>query len=151
VEDIYGQLCLRTIINAKGTSTRVSCGIMPIEAAQAMYEASQSCVDMLELQARASEIIAEIPVRKQVSEAVSERTAAIVYVAQPRSLPALADLVAIAHRARVPYRSTPLRSSLPRTISTVLLPKARISSCSAGARRFAGRKVPGYCAESATS
>jgi D-glucosaminate-6-phosphate ammonia-lyase len=58
--DIYGRLYLRTIINANGTSTRVSGGIMPIEAAQAMYEASQSCVDMLELQARASRIIAKI-------------------------------------------------------------------------------------------
>src|SRR4051812_18843579 len=58
--DIYERLGVPTIINAKGTSTRVSGAIMPIEVARAMYEASQSCVDMLALQARASEIIAEI-------------------------------------------------------------------------------------------
>jgi L-seryl-tRNA(Ser) seleniumtransferase len=57
---LYDSLGVRTIVNAKGTSTRVSGGIMRPETAAAMYEASQSCVDMIELQARASEIIAGI-------------------------------------------------------------------------------------------
>ncbi len=57
--NIFERLGVRTIINAKGPATRVSGGIMPPEAAAAMQEASQHCVDMTELQARASEIIAE--------------------------------------------------------------------------------------------
>ncbi len=184
MEHLYERLGVRTIINAKGTSTRVSGGIMPIEAARAMYEASQACVDMIELQARASEIIAEITgaeaglvtagasaglllgtaacvtgldpgkmnrlpdatgMRNEVivarsqrnsydhavrsvgvelievgiadrfsgagvrdaepweyANAISERTAAILYVAQPHSLPTLSDVVTVARRARVP-------------------------------------------------
>lgn len=182
--EIYERLGVPTIINAKGTSTRVSGAIMPIEVARAMYEASQSCVDMLELQARASEIIAEVTraeaglvtagasaglllgtaacvtgldpgkmnrlpdvtgmkneviiarsqrngydhaIRSvgvelievgiadrfsgagirdaepwQYADAVSERTAAIIHVAQPNTLPALADVVEVAHRAGIP-------------------------------------------------
>lgn len=182
--DVYESLGARTIINAKGTSTRVSGGIMRAEVAAAMYDASQSCVDMVELQARASEIIARVtgaqaglvtagasaglllgtaacvtgldPGRMnrlpdtagmkneviiahsqrngydhairavgvrlievgiadrfsgagirdaeawQYADAISERTAAIVYVAQPHSLPLLPDVVDVAHRARVP-------------------------------------------------
>jgi len=58
--NIYEQLGVRTIINACGTATRLSGGIMPEVAARAMLEASGHCVDMAELQSRASEIIAEI-------------------------------------------------------------------------------------------
>jgi D-glucosaminate-6-phosphate ammonia-lyase len=57
---IYERVGVRTIINAKGPSTRLSGGPMRPEVAEAMVEASQHCVDMAELQARASEIIAEI-------------------------------------------------------------------------------------------
>ena len=57
---IYEHLGVRSIINAKGPSTRLSGGPMRSDVAQAMVEASQHCVDMAELQARASEIIAEI-------------------------------------------------------------------------------------------
>ena len=58
--NVYERLGVRTIINAKGPSTRLSGGIMHPEVAGAMVEASQHCVEMAELQARASEIIAEI-------------------------------------------------------------------------------------------
>ena len=58
--NIYERLGVRTIINAKGPSTRLSGGIMRPEVAEAMAEASQHCVEMAELQARASEIIAEV-------------------------------------------------------------------------------------------
>ena len=58
--NIYEQLGVPTIINAKGTSTRVSGGIMADEVADAMREATQHCVDMGTLQGRASEVIAEI-------------------------------------------------------------------------------------------
>ena len=58
--NVYERLGVRTIINAKGPSTRLSGGIMRPEVAEAMVEAAQHCVEMAELQARASEIIAEI-------------------------------------------------------------------------------------------
>ncbi|MEE8285004.1 MAG: aminotransferase class V-fold PLP-dependent enzyme [Alphaproteobacteria bacterium] len=58
--NIYQRLGVRTIVNAKGPSTRVSGAIMPPQVAAAMQEASQHCVEMIELQGRANEIIAEI-------------------------------------------------------------------------------------------
>ena len=57
---IYEQLGIRTIINAKGASTRVSGGILAPEVADAMRDASRHCVDMWEIQGRASEIIANL-------------------------------------------------------------------------------------------
>ena len=56
--NVYDQLGVRTVINAKGPATRLSGGIMRPEVLQAMLEASQSCVDMAELQAAASREIA---------------------------------------------------------------------------------------------
>ena len=50
--DIYEQLGVEPIINAKGPSTRLSGGRMRPEVAAAMAEAAQSCVDILALQAR---------------------------------------------------------------------------------------------------
>ena len=60
MSNIYERLGVRSIINAKGPSTRLSGSQMRPEVAQAMVEASQHCVEMAELQARASEIIAEV-------------------------------------------------------------------------------------------
>ncbi|HSA82757.1 MAG TPA: aminotransferase class V-fold PLP-dependent enzyme [Geminicoccaceae bacterium] len=57
--NVYERLGVPTIINAKGPSTRLSGGVMRPEVAEAMVEASQHCVDMAALQARASELIAE--------------------------------------------------------------------------------------------
>lgn len=57
--NIYERLRVHTFINAKGTATRLSGGIMLPEVAQAMLEASQACVDMAELQAAASREIAK--------------------------------------------------------------------------------------------
>ncbi len=57
--NVYTRLGVPTIINAKGPSTRLSGGIMRPEVAEAMAQASQHCVDMADLQARASVIIAE--------------------------------------------------------------------------------------------
>ncbi len=59
-ENVYDSLGVRTIINAAGPATRLSGSIMPPQVADAMREASQHCVDIAELQGRASEIIAEI-------------------------------------------------------------------------------------------
>src|SRR3954452_15086214 len=58
-ENVYQRLGVRTIVNASGPSTRLSGGIMRSEVAAAIAEASQWCVDVAELQARASEILAE--------------------------------------------------------------------------------------------
>lgn len=57
---IYTTLGVRTLINAKGPATRLSGGIMRPEVSAAMVEASQSCVDIAELQDAASKIIAEV-------------------------------------------------------------------------------------------
>ena len=59
-ENVYERLGVRTIINASGPSTRLSGGIMRPEVAEAMVEASQWCVDLTELQAAASEILADV-------------------------------------------------------------------------------------------
>ncbi len=58
--NIYEKLGVPTIINASGPATRLSGSIMPPEVAEAMREASQYCVDIAALQARASQIIARI-------------------------------------------------------------------------------------------
>jgi L-seryl-tRNA(Ser) seleniumtransferase len=55
----YKALGVKTIINAKGTATRLSGGLMRDEVAHAMAEASRQCVDMAELQAAASREIAK--------------------------------------------------------------------------------------------
>lgn len=56
---IYVSLGVTPIINAKGTATRLSGGIMRPEVSAAMVEASEACVDMAELQAAASREIAK--------------------------------------------------------------------------------------------
>jgi D-glucosaminate-6-phosphate ammonia-lyase len=59
MSSIYERLGVRTIINAKGPATRLSGAILHNEVAQAMAEASQACVDIIELQAFASTVIAQ--------------------------------------------------------------------------------------------
>jgi len=56
--NVYQRLGLRPSINAKGPATRLSGGIMRAEVAAAMAEASQHCIDIAELQAKASAAIA---------------------------------------------------------------------------------------------
>src|SRR3954447_23214270 len=56
---IYDTIGVRTIINAKGASTRVSGTLLAPEVTAAMQEAAQYCVDMAEIQAAASKIVAE--------------------------------------------------------------------------------------------
>ena len=184
VSTIYERLGVPVIINAKGPSTRLSGSLLPDEVAEAMREASQHCVDMTDLQARASEIIAEatgaeagyvtagaaaglllgtaacvtgldpgkmnrlpdtsgmrcevVMVRSQrnfydhavrgagvrlvevgiadrfsgagvrdaeaweIADAITDKTAAVHYVATPWSRPALSEVVRVAHAAGVP-------------------------------------------------
>jgi D-glucosaminate-6-phosphate ammonia-lyase len=58
--NIYDRFGVRTIINAKGPSTRLSGGYLEAEVSAAMAEAGTCCVDMAELQAGASKVIAEV-------------------------------------------------------------------------------------------
>ncbi|MCS7025842.1 MAG: aminotransferase class V-fold PLP-dependent enzyme [Bryobacteraceae bacterium] len=57
---IYDSFGVRTLINAKGPSTRLSGGFLDPEVLAAMSDAAQYCVDMAELQAAASREIAQV-------------------------------------------------------------------------------------------
>ena len=59
MSNVYEALGVPTVINAVGPSTRLSGGIMRPEVAEAMAAASQHCVDIAQLQARASQVIAK--------------------------------------------------------------------------------------------
>ena len=59
MSNVYEALAVPTVINAVGPSTRLSGGIMRPEVAEAMAAASQHCVDIAHLQARASQVIAK--------------------------------------------------------------------------------------------
>ena len=54
---IYQELGVPTLINAAGTVTRLSGGIMAPEVAEAMRQASLACVDMVQMQAAACRAI----------------------------------------------------------------------------------------------
>lgn len=56
--NIYERRGVRTLINAKGPATRLSGGVLRPEVTAAMAEAGRFCVDMAELQAHASQVIA---------------------------------------------------------------------------------------------
>jgi len=56
---IYDTLGVAPVINAAGTNTRLSGGMMHPEVTAAMAEAATACVDIIELQAAASRAIAE--------------------------------------------------------------------------------------------
>ena len=58
--NIYERRGVRTLINAKGPATRLSGGIMRPEVTAAMAEAARHCVDMAELEAHASQVIAGV-------------------------------------------------------------------------------------------
>jgi D-glucosaminate-6-phosphate ammonia-lyase len=58
--NIYQRRGVRTLINAKGPATRLSGGIMRPEVTAAMAEAARHCVDMAELEAHASQVIAGV-------------------------------------------------------------------------------------------
>jgi L-seryl-tRNA(Ser) seleniumtransferase len=57
--DVYDQLGVKKRINGAGLLTRLGGSLMPPEVLEAMVEAASAFVDIAELQARASEIIAE--------------------------------------------------------------------------------------------
>jgi D-glucosaminate-6-phosphate ammonia-lyase len=57
---IYETLGIETLINAWAPMTRFGGGIMRPEVAEAMSEATQSCVDIADLQGRASAVIVDL-------------------------------------------------------------------------------------------
>lgn len=57
---IYEKLGVTIAINAEGPATRLSGGIMRNEVSTAMADASRHCVDIAELQAAASHVIADL-------------------------------------------------------------------------------------------
>jgi len=57
---IYDEIGIPTVVNAAGTKTRISGSLMRPEAANAMCNASERFVQISDLQARASELIAEV-------------------------------------------------------------------------------------------
>ncbi|MFL5057994.1 MAG: hypothetical protein ACJ8DE_22500, partial [Microvirga sp.] len=106
-ENVYQRLGLRTIVNASGPSTRLSGGIMRREVAEAMAEASQWCVDLAELQGRASEILAETTgaeagyVTAGASAALMLATAACLAGLDPAKMNRLPDTTGMANEVVV--------------------------------------------------
>ena len=95
---IYSDLGVPEIINACGTVTRLSGGLMAPEVAEAMRQASLACVDMVALQAAASRIIREATgaeagiVTSGASAAVLLGTAAILAGLDPAKMNALPEI-----------------------------------------------------------
>ena len=95
---IYAELGVPEIINACGTVTRLSGGLMAPEVAEAMRQASLACVDMVQLQAAASRIIREATgaeagiVTAGASAAVLLGTAAILAGLDPARMNALPEV-----------------------------------------------------------
>ena len=226
--DIYRELGIDPIINAVGPATRLSGSIMHPEVAEAMRQASERCVDIAQMQARAGEIIAEITgaeagyvtsgaaaglllgtaacvtgldpgkmnrlpdtsgmknevimarshrnfydhaVRSvgielvevgiadrfsgagirdaegwEIEAAISERTAAIVYVAYAHTQPSLEEVVAAARKGGVPVIVDAAGSCRRRAICSASLPLEPIWSPLAAARPSVGHRLRGFCA-----
>ena len=95
---IYFDLGVPEIINACGTVTRLSGGLMAPEVAEAMRQASLACVDMVELQAAASRVIRDATgaaagiVTSGASAAVLLGTAAILAGLDPARMNALPEV-----------------------------------------------------------
>lgn len=95
---IFSDLGVPEIINACGTVTRLSGGLMAPEVAEAMRQASLACVDMVQLQAAASRTIREATgaeagiVTSGASAAVLLGTAAILAGLDPAKMNALPEV-----------------------------------------------------------
>lgn len=95
---IYEDLGMRTIINVSGASTRVSGPLMPPKVAEAMTQASQESVSMMELQALASQRISAITgaesgyITSGASAGLTLGTAAILAGMDPGRMDRLPDV-----------------------------------------------------------
>jgi D-glucosaminate-6-phosphate ammonia-lyase len=115
MSDIYRTLALAPVINAIGPVTRLGGGSMRPEVARAMVEATEWSVDMTELHARASAIIAEATgaeagiVTSGAAASLLLGTAACVTGLDPAKMDRLPDTtgmrnqVVIAHSQRNSY------------------------------------------------
>ena len=97
MSDIYESLGIRPMVNAYAPMTRYGGGIMAPEVADAMRAATQHSIDIPELQARASRIIAEVTgaeagcVTSGAAAAVLVGTAACVTGMDPAKMNRLPD------------------------------------------------------------
>ena len=57
---VYKEICVRKVINGEGTKTHLGGSIPDVRVMEAMTEASQSFVIMMELIEKSGEIIAEL-------------------------------------------------------------------------------------------
>ena len=105
--NVYERLGVEAAINAVGPATRLSGGVMREEVAAAMRDASQACVDIAELQAKASEIIASHTgaaagyVTSGASAALLLGTAACVAGLDPDKMNRLPDTRGMKHEVLV--------------------------------------------------
>ena len=97
MSDIYESLGIQPIVNAYAPMTRFGGGIMAPEVVEAMRGATQHCVDIPELQACASRIIAEVTgaeagcITSGAAAAVLVGTAACVTGMDPAKMNRLPD------------------------------------------------------------
>ena len=97
MSDIYESLGIQPIVNAYAPMTRFGGGIMAPEVVEAMGRATQHCVDIPELQASASRIIAEVTgaeagcITSGAAAAVLVGTAACVTGMDPAKMNRLPD------------------------------------------------------------
>jgi seryl-tRNA(Sec) selenium transferase len=85
---VYEQFGLESIINAAGASTRVGGPRMHPAAVTAMADAAGACVPLDHLEAAAS--------------AITDRTVAVAYFANPESAPPVEEVAAVCRRRGVP-------------------------------------------------
>jgi L-seryl-tRNA(Ser) seleniumtransferase len=106
--NIYAKLGVRTLINAAGSLTRLGGTLMPPEVLQAMTEAAQAFVSIDELQARASQIIAEITgaeagyVTSGAAAGLALATAACVTGLDPAKINRLPDTAGLKDEVLIP-------------------------------------------------
>ena len=105
---IFERFGVPTIVNARGPWTRLSGALMDPQVAAAMVEASRSCVDIVDLQARASEIIAEVTgaeaglVTAGAAAGLMLGTAACLAGLDPTRMERLPDTTGMANEVLVP-------------------------------------------------
>jgi len=108
MDDPYARLGVHPIINAAGPATRLSGGILRPEVADAMRAAAQHCVDMAELQAAASAVIARITgaeagcVTAGAAAGLLLGTAACVTGLDPAAMERLPDTTGLKRRVLIP-------------------------------------------------
>src|SRR2546422_2398954 len=102
--DVYDRLGVKKRINGAGLVTRLGGSLMPPEVLEAMVEAAGAFVDIAELQARASAIIAEVTgaeaglVTTGAAAALTLGTAACLTGLDAARMERLPDTAGVPHR-----------------------------------------------------